>query len=110
MALPFPNSASDAERKPCPDDGKVMSCAAYAAVGALLAGGALLLTGRRRAGMVTAVSGAALVMLDQQEVLRAWWNALPGYLEETQQLLGRVQSAVDELSAQRERLRKVLAR
>ena len=60
--------------------------------------------------MVTAASGAALAMLDQQEVLRAWWNALPGYLEETQRLLGRVQSAVDELSAQRERLRKVLAR
>jgi hypothetical protein len=56
------------------------------------------------------VAGAALVMLDQQEVVSQWWNALPGYLEEMQGMLGRAQAAVDDLSVQGEKLRRVLGK
>ncbi len=82
----------------------------YAAAGTLAASGALLVTGKRRAGLVTAITGAVLAMLDQQEVVSAWWNALPGYLEEIQGLLGRTQTAVEDLSAQGLKLRRVLGR
>ena len=82
----------------------------YAAACTLAASGALLVTGKRRAGLVTAVTGAALAMLDQQEVVNAWWNALPGYLEEIQGLLGRAQTAVEDLSAQGKKLRRVLGK
>jgi len=82
----------------------------YAAAGTLAASGALLATGKRRAGLVTAVTGAVLAMLDQQEVVNAWWNALPGYLEEVQGLLGRAQTAVEDLSAQGQKLRRVLGK
>jgi hypothetical protein len=80
------------------------------AAGTLAASGALLVTGKRRAGLVAAISGAALAMLDQQDVVCKWWNALPAYLEEVQVMLNRTQAAVDELSAQGERLRRVLNR
>lgn len=82
----------------------------YAAAGTLAAGGALLVSGRRRAGLVTAISGAVLAMIDQEEAVCAWWNALPGCLDEIQDLLGRTQTAIEDLSAQGQKLRRALGR
>jgi hypothetical protein len=87
-----------------------MNAVRIAAAGTLAASGALLVAGKRKAGLVTAVSGAALAMLDQQEVVRTWWNALPGYLEEIQGMLCRAQEAVEDLSVQGEKLRRVLGK
>ena len=96
------NAASTA-RKACP-----ASWVSIAAAGTLAAGGALILAGKPRAGMATAAAGTALIMLDQQEAVRHWWNALPGYLADIQDVLGRVQTALDDISSQRERLHKLL--
>ena len=82
----------------------------YAAAGTLAASGALLITGRHRAGLIAAVSGAALAMLDQQETVRAWWNMLPGFLEELHTALGHAQTVVEDLSVQGQKLREVLHR
>jgi hypothetical protein len=87
-----------------------MNWVRIAAVGTLAASGALLVAGKRRAGLVAAVSGAALAMLDQPEVVCNWWNALPGYLGEMQGMLCRAQAAVEDLSVQGEKLRRVLSR
>ena len=76
----------------------------------LLAGGLLLLTGNKKAALVTAASGTALAMLDQQETVKTWWNALPGYIEKVQEVLGQVEHTVAEVSAQRERLHRILTR
>lgn len=81
-----------------------------AAATSLAASGALLLTGNRRAGLLTAFSGAALAMLDQQEAVCAWWDALPGYLEQADDLLGRAQSVVADLSVQGQKLRRALSK
>ncbi len=81
-----------------------------AAASTLAASGALLITGHRRAGLLTAVSGAALALIDQQDVVCAWWNALPGYLEDIDDLLGRAQNAVEDLSAQGQKLRRALGK
>lgn len=81
-----------------------------AAGGALIAGGLLLLAGQRRAGMVAAASGTALAMLDQQETLHRWWNELPGFIAEVEQLMSNVQGAVDDLAARRETVKRILAR
>ncbi len=81
-----------------------------AAAGSLATGGVLLMAGKRRAGMVTAVAGATLAVIDQKEAVCEWWRRLPGYLDEMQSVLGRVQGAVDELSAQGERLRNALSK
>ena len=87
-----------------------MSWVRMAAAGTLAASGVLLIAGRRRAGLVTAMTGAALVMLDQREVVSEWWTAIPAYLEEMQGMVGRAQAAVDDLSEQGEKLLRVLGK
>jgi hypothetical protein len=109
VVVPLSKSVSSAGES-CASEAKSMSWVRIAAAGTLAAGGALLVAGKRRAGLVTAMTGAALVMLDQQEVVSQWWNALPGYLEEMQEMLGRAQAAVDDLTVQGEKLRRVLGR
>jgi hypothetical protein len=84
--------------------------ATVAAAGSLVAGGILLLTGNRKAGTVAAASGTVLLLLDQQDLLRAWWNAIPAQIEGVQHVLGKVQASVNEVSAQRDRLHRVFNR
>ena len=108
VVVPLSKSASNAGGS-CAN-GARMNLVRIAAAGTLAASGVLLVAGKRRASLLTAVTGAALVMLDQQEVVSQWWNALPAYLEEMQGMLGRAQAAVDDLSVQGEKLRRVLGR
>lgn len=81
-----------------------------AAASTLVASGALLLSGNRRAGLVAAASGTVLAMLDQQDSLQAWWQNLPRYIDEVQHLMSRAEGAVEEMAAQRDRLGRVLGR
>jgi|HubBroStandDraft_2_1064218.scaffolds.fasta_scaffold880067_1 hypothetical protein len=92
----------------CAGEAKSMSWVRMAAAGTLAASGVLLVAGKRRAGLLAAVSGTALVLLDQQETVSKWWNALPVYLDEVQGMLGRASAAVEDLSMQGEKLRRVL--
>jgi hypothetical protein len=94
----------------CAQEANPANWVRIAAAGTLAASGALLVAGKRRAGLATAVTGAALAMLDQKEIVSRWWNALPGQLDEIQGVLGRVQTAVEDLSVQGEKLRRVLRR
>jgi hypothetical protein len=87
-----------------------MNWVRIAAAATLAASGALLVAGKRRAGLATAVTGAALAMLDQKEIVGKWWNALPGHLDEMQGMICRAQAAVEDLSVQGEKLRRVLNR
>jgi hypothetical protein len=59
---------------------------------------------------VAAASGTALAMIDQQATVRTWWDALPGYIANVQDLLGQAQRMVENISAQRDRLREVIGR
>jgi hypothetical protein len=86
------------------------SWAMFAAAGSLVAGGLLLLTGNRKAGTVAATAGATLLLLDQQDLLRKWWNAIPRHIENVQNVLGKVQASVDEVSAQRDKLHRIFNR
>ena len=81
-----------------------------AAVGSLVLGGVLIMKGKRRAGLVSAVSGTALAMLDQQDSLKAWWETLPVYLDEVQLMLSRAQGAVDDVAVQREKIHKIFTK
>jgi hypothetical protein len=84
--------------------------ATIAAAGSLVAGGVLLLTGNRKAGTIAAATGTTLLLLDQQDLLRTWWNAIPGHIENVQNLLGKVQDSVSEVSSQRDKLHRILHR
>ena len=81
----------------------------YAAAGTLAASGVLLVAGQRKIGLVTALSGAVLTLIDQQDAVRTCWDRLPEFLEDLQGLLGKAQTAVEDLSSQSEKLRKVLS-
>ena len=109
VVVPLTKSRSNASES-CASGAESISWVRFAAAGTLAASGALLVAGKRRAGLLMAVSGAALALLDQHEVVGKWWNALPGYLDEVQGTLGHAQAAVDDLSVQGEKLRRVLGK
>lgn len=78
--------------------------------GTFLAGGLLLLSGKKRAGLLVTASAMALTLVDQKETVREWWNTLPGYLDEAERLLDRAAHTIDDLAAKREKLRDMFNR
>lgn len=80
------------------------------AAGSLLAAGALVLTGHRRAGLAVAAAGTALALVEERAALAAVWQALPGYLNEAQSLAEQVEGFLQELATQGEKLQSILHR
>jgi hypothetical protein len=81
-----------------------------AACGSLITGSLLLLSGRKRAGLVMAASGTALALLDHEEAIRQWWEAMPGYVDRAQYVLEQVQDVVEDIAKKGESLRRALSR
>lgn len=109
VVVPLAASGNDSET---PAAGRA-ECSCWLRVtsaGALAASGVLLMAGKRRAALAVAATGTALAIVDQQDLVRTLWNHLPGYLEDVQGILTRAQGAVDEFSAQGERLRNIFSR
>jgi hypothetical protein len=82
----------------------------FAACGSLLTGGLLLLSGQKRGGLVMAAAGTALALMDHEEALRNWWDAMPGYVDRAQTMLEQVQDVVEDITEKGESLRRVLSR
>lgn len=115
VVVPLSSSTGNSAEAPRPCGSRSiangsMTWISLAAAGTLAASGALLVSGQRRAGLVTAAAGTALAALDQQDAVSRWWNALPACLAEAEHVLTRVQAAIDDISAQRERLHKILSK
>lgn len=108
VVVPIPQQSSVSRKSEAEQTG--MDLIDLAAGGTLLTAAVLLLAGRRRAGTVTAAAGTALILLNQQDTLRSWWNALPEYIDEVQQVLGRVQDTINEVAEKRQRLSRILSR
>jgi hypothetical protein len=49
-------------------------------------------------------------MIEQREAVSKLWNALPGYLGAIESVAARAQAAVEDLTVQGERLRRVLSK
>jgi hypothetical protein len=109
VVVPLTKSVSNAgESRAC--GAKSMNWVRIAAAGALAASGVLMVSGKRRAGLVTALSGAALAALDQRETVSQWWKALPACVDEIQGMLNHAQIALDDISVQGAKLRSVLGK
>jgi hypothetical protein len=108
VVVPLTKPQKTTDEAPSAGESCSVNWVTMVAAATLAAGGALMVCGRPRAGLVTAASGMALTMLDQQETVVAWWNALPNYLAEIQGVLGRVQETIDDVTAQHERLHRAL--
>jgi len=78
--------------------------------GAFLAGGLLLLSGRKKAALLVTASAMALTLVDQKETVREWWNTMPGYLDDAQRLLDRAAVTIEDLAAKRDKLRSMFNR
>lgn len=78
--------------------------------GTLLTGAILLLTGNRRAGMVVSAAGAALAMVEEKELVRQAWEALPGYLDTTQRILDQAQEIINDLSSKHDKIMSILGK
>jgi hypothetical protein len=82
----------------------------YVAAGTLLAGGALMLAGNRRAGLVVAAAGTVLALMDEQPLVESWWKNLPGYLREAEGLIDKVEGYIEDASAQGHKIQSMLRR
>ena len=91
-------------------DDSSMNWLRVASAATLVAGGALLLAGKRRAGLATAATGLSLAMIEQQDTLKKWWVLLPGYIAQVQSVINEVEEAVEGFAEQREKLGNVLGR
>ena len=80
-----------------------------AAAGSFAVGALLLITGRRKAALAVSAAGAAVALLENPEVVRDVWNAMPRYVRASQDFLVRLEDFVEELNKQGIQLRKVLA-
>ena len=98
VVVPLSKQADDAATTPGLAESETMNWVGFAAGGTLVTAGLLLL------------AGTALALLDQKQTLHSWWNALPGYIDQVQQVLNQVQSTVEDVAAKREALRRALAR
>jgi hypothetical protein len=110
VVVPLAKPATDAQLMMGTLDSESSRWIRAAAAGSLLAGGLLLLNGKKRPGLVAAAAGTALTLLDQKETVRAWWASLPGLIDEAGELLDQVDAAVKDLAMQREKLRALVRR
>ena len=76
----------------------------------LLTGALLLLTGKRKAGLLATAAGTALAMLDNSDLVSEWWEALPQHLDKAQQILDHTQQTIDDLSAKRDKILEMLGK
>jgi hypothetical protein len=78
------------------------------AAGSLVASACLLLSGRRKAAIAVAATGATMALLEHPEATRELWEGLPGYLRKGQDFLVRVEDFVGEVAKHGSKLRSSL--
>jgi hypothetical protein len=108
VVVPLPNPSVDVQFEPDPGQTSGYPWLKYAAGGTLIAGGILLMTGKHKAGMLAAATGTALVMLDHQETVNAWWVALPALIDNAARILGQVEGVLSSVDAQRAKIRAMV--
>jgi hypothetical protein len=78
------------------------------AVSVLITGVVLLIRGKRKAGLATAVAGAAIALLEEPQEVKAAWKKIPGYIDNGKRFLVRLEGFIEEFSNQGDRLRGLL--
>jgi hypothetical protein len=76
----------------------------------LLTGSVLLLTGKRKAGLLCTALGMALAMLDNKDIVAEWWEALPQQLEKAQRMLDQTQQTIEDISEKRDKVMSLFNR
>lgn len=79
------------------------------AAGSLLAGAYLLFTGRRKAALAAAVTGAAVAALEKPELVKEIWDNTPKYIRAGQDFLLRAEDVVEDLRKKGVKLREMVS-
>jgi hypothetical protein len=79
------------------------------AAGSFVVGALLLISGRRKTALAVSAAGAAVALLENPEIIREAWNAMPRMVRASQDFLVRVEDFVEELNKQGTHIRDVLA-
>ena len=95
---------------PIGPDRKTPDWTHFLAAGTVLAGGILIASGRRRAGLTVAAAGTSLALAQEQESVKLWWRRLPGLLDQAQHFLDRAEDFLKEATEQGHRLQGILRR
>lgn len=80
------------------------------AAGSLVAGAALLLTGRRKAALTASGLGAAVILAEDPDAIKELWHSVPEYLQDGHELLGRLEGVLDGITEQSGRVRQLVRR
>lgn len=104
VVVPLPNPANNALAEGATRPAASNDWLRYAAVGSLVAGGVLLMSGKHKAGLLASVTGAALVMLDQQEAVENWWQALPGLIDDAAKMLNQAEGLIESFESQKAKI------
>lgn len=80
------------------------------AAGSLVAGAALLLTGRKKAALTASGLGAAVILAEDPEAVKQLWSSVPNYLQDGHELLGRLEGVLDGVAEQSGRVRQLVRR
>jgi hypothetical protein len=78
------------------------------AAGSLVVGALLLISGRRKSALAVSAAGAAVALLENPEIVREAWEAMPRAIRSGQDFLVRIEDFVEELNKQAQHVRKVL--
>jgi hypothetical protein len=78
------------------------------AIGALITGVVLLLSGKRKAGVAVAAAGTLFGVVEEPESLKHWWDGMPRYVANAQQFLGKVEGFVEQLAEQGDTVRRIM--
>jgi len=109
-AFSRPSPAAGSASLPAPTQGAQTEWTQFVAAGTVVAGGALMVAGHKKAGLAVAALGTVLALLDEPEAIETWWRNLPKYLDGAQEMLGKVEHYLDEAAVQGQRLKSVLNR
>ncbi|HVT97234.1 MAG TPA: hypothetical protein VHE33_06975 [Acidobacteriaceae bacterium] len=78
------------------------------AAGSLVVGALLLIAGRRKSALAVSAAGAAVALLENPEIVRETWDAMPRVIRSGQDFLVRIEDFVEELNKQGQHIKKVL--
>jgi len=82
----------------------------FVAAGTIVAGAAIIASGRRRTGMTVAALGTAMALVEEQDSVKLWWKRLPGLLDQAQYFLDRAEVYLKEATEKGHRLQGILRR
>jgi len=96
--------------KPATPHAKDTDWTTILAAATLVAGGALMLSGHRKIGLAVAAAGTGLALIDEQDMIKDWWKSMPGYLQEAQAVLDKVEGYLNEANVQGQKIQGILRR